>query len=123
MSKPGVIEVLKEVTKDGGVPKYVKDLAADKLARLIGAESQPFRQSVMEFQAELIKDALARTSTKSDAARALGFTHHQSLLSLLDTRHKPLREELGIKKRTRRKPLIKASESKHKSVRRKAGLK
>ncbi len=65
------------------------------------------RTAVLEFEASLIKQALAVTDNKpTAAARLLGLTSHQALLAMLDNRHRTLRDELGLMKRPRRKPLM-----------------
>ncbi|HMG76604.1 MAG TPA: hypothetical protein VK582_24220 [Pyrinomonadaceae bacterium] len=71
-------------------------------------EPQDFYRAVIEFEEKLIRQALAETDNKPTAAsRLLGLTSHQTLLAMLDTRHKKLRDELGIAKRPRRKSIIK----------------
>jgi transcriptional regulator with GAF, ATPase, and Fis domain len=69
---------------------------------------QNFHSAVIEFEEKLIRQALAETNNKpTAAARLLGLNTHQSLLAMLDSRHKKLRDELGIAKRPRRKSIIK----------------
>lgn len=70
--------------------------------------SQNFHRAVIEFEETLIRQALAEANNKpTAAARLLGLNTHQTLLAMLDTRHKKLREELGIAKRPRRKSTVK----------------
>ena len=72
-------------------------------------EMQPkdLRTAVLEFEASLIRQALTTTDNKpTAAARLLGLTSHQALLAMLDNRHRTLRDELGLMKRPRRKPLM-----------------
>ena len=65
------------------------------------------RSEVLEFEAQLIRKALTATDNKpTAAARLLGLTSHQALLVMLDNRHRTLRDEVGLTKRPRRKPLI-----------------
>ncbi len=71
-------------------------------------EPQGFHRAVIEFEEKLIRQALAETDNKpTAAARLLGLNTHQTLLAMLDSRHKKLRDELGIAKRPRRKSIIK----------------
>ena len=79
---------------------------------IVDGDNQPapqnFHRAVIEFEEKLIRQALAETDNKPTAAsRLLGLTSHQTLLAMLDTRHKKLRDELGIAKRPRRKSIIK----------------
>ena len=71
-------------------------------------EPPDFFRAVIEFEEKLIRQALADTNNKpTAAARLLGLNTHQTLLAMLDSRHKKLRDELGIAKRPRRKSIIK----------------
>lgn len=64
------------------------------------------RRAVKQYEARLIKAALADSKRSvTHAAQLLGFKHHQSLVSLLGTRHKDL-VPLRSPKRIRRKHLI-----------------
>ena len=73
----------------------------------LGPESQNFHTAVFEFEEHLIRRALTATGNKpTPAARLLGLNTHQTLLAMLDNRHKKLRDELGITKRIRRKTII-----------------
>jgi len=50
-----------------------------------------FRQSILQYEANLIIRALDETGGKvTAAARLLGFNHHQSLIALIESRHKEL---------------------------------
>jgi transcriptional regulator with GAF, ATPase, and Fis domain len=74
-----------------------------------GEQPQPqdLRTAVLEFEARMIRQALTATDNKpTAAARLLGLTSHQALLAMLDNRHRQLRDELGLTKRPRRKPLM-----------------
>ena len=65
------------------------------------------RSAVLEFEAKLIRQALTAANNKpTAAARLLGLTSHQALLAMLDNRHRTLRDEIGLAKRPRRKPLM-----------------
>jgi transcriptional regulator with GAF, ATPase, and Fis domain len=67
-------------------------------------ETQNFHLAVIEFEEKLIRQAMAEANNKpTAAARLLGLNTHQTLLAMLDSRHKKLRDELGIAKRPRRK--------------------
>ena len=71
-------------------------------------QPQDLRSAVLEFEAGLIRQALATADNKpTAAARLLGLTSHQALLAMLDNRHRSLRDELGLTKRPRRKTLMK----------------
>ncbi len=68
---------------------------------------QDFHTAVFELEAKLIRAALVESGNKpTAAARLLGLNNHQALLAMLDNRHSKLREELGIRKRPRRKSII-----------------
>lgn len=70
-------------------------------------QPQDFRTAVVEYEEQLIRRALADADNKpTAAARLLGLKNHQGLLAMLDNRHKRLRDELGLKKRPRRKPVM-----------------
>jgi hypothetical protein len=65
------------------------------------------RSAVLELEATLIRKALTAADNKpTAAARLLGLTSHQALLAMLDNRHRTLRDEIGLTKRPRRKPLM-----------------
>ena len=52
-----------------------------------------FKQAVHRYEAHLITLGLNETGGKvTAAARLLGFNHHQSLIALIDNRHKELLE-------------------------------
>ena len=52
-----------------------------------------FKEAVRRYEARLIRLALKETGGKVTAgARLLGFSHHQSLIALIDSRHKELLE-------------------------------
>ncbi len=52
-----------------------------------------FKEAVRRYEARLIRLALKETGGKvTAAARLLGFSHHQSLIALIDSRHKELLE-------------------------------
>ncbi len=64
------------------------------------------RQAVRRYEAKLIKAALAESKgSVTHASQLLGFRHHQSLVSLLGTRHKDL-TPLRSTPRIRRKHLM-----------------
>jgi DNA-binding NtrC family response regulator len=50
-----------------------------------------FRAAVLNFEADLIKQALAESGGKVvKASRLLGFPNHQAFISMLNSRHKDL---------------------------------
>ena len=56
-------------------------------------EGFSFKDAVRRYEAHLIRLALKETGGKvTAAARLLGFRHHQSLIALIDSRHKELLE-------------------------------
>jgi transcriptional regulator with GAF, ATPase, and Fis domain len=66
-----------------------------------------FQSAVFELEERLIRQALAETDNKpTAAARLLGLNNHQALLAMLDNRHRKLRDELGLRKRPRRKSIM-----------------
>jgi transcriptional regulator with GAF, ATPase, and Fis domain len=66
-----------------------------------------FQVAVFNLEEKLIRQALAEADNKpTAAARLLGLNNHQALLAMLDNRHKKLRDELGIRKRPRRKSVM-----------------
>jgi hypothetical protein len=66
-----------------------------------------FQRAVFDLEEKLIRQALAEADNKpTAAARLLGLNNHQALLAMLDNRHKKLRDELGIRKRPRRKSIM-----------------
>lgn len=68
---------------------------------------QDFHSAVVEYEAQLIRQALVAAANKPTvAARLLGLKNHQGLLAMLDNRHRKLRDELGVTKRPRRKPMM-----------------
>lgn len=74
-------------------------------------ETKNFQTEVLNFERGLIRDALvANNKSPTRAARALGLSNHQALLAMLDNRHKPLRDELGLTKRPRRKPAMREAQ-------------
>jgi len=75
--------------------------------------SQPFHEQVFNLERSILRQALIENDLKvGRTAIALGFNHHQSLISILNVRHKGLREELGLVQRKRRKPVKKWSRKK-----------
>ena len=72
------------------------------------AQPRDFHTAVFEFEENLLRQALTQANNKpTSAARLLGLNTHQTLLAMLDNRHKKLRDELGITKRVRRQTIIK----------------
>ena len=66
-----------------------------------------FQAAVFDLEEKLIRQALAEADNKpTAAARLLGLNNHQALLAMLDNRHKKLRDELGVRKRPRRKSVM-----------------
>src|SRR5712692_3584176 len=70
-----------------------------------------FKQEVLDYEKAIISRALRDTGgAVTRAARLLGFNHHQSLIALINSRHKGL---LGVRSavRKRRRSIIKAGKN------------
>ena len=70
-----------------------------------------FKKQVLEYEKEILARALRDTGgAVTKAARLLGFNHHQSLIALINSRHKGL---VGMRApaRTRRRSIIKPSKN------------
>jgi len=70
-----------------------------------------FKQEVLDYEKAIISRALRDTGgAVTKAARLLGFNHHQSLIALINSRHKGL---LGVRSavRKRRRSIIKAGKN------------
>ena len=81
------------------------DAAAD--ANGNGWDGFSFKQQVLDYEKEILSRALRDTGgAVTKAARLLGFNHHQSLIALINSRHKGL---LGVRSavRKRRRSIIK----------------
>ncbi len=72
-----------------------------------GPSLPPLRSFITELEALLLTETLTTDHNLNRAAKALGFKHHQSLISLLNSRrHKGLREVIGLApSKTRNRPL------------------
>jgi CheY-like chemotaxis protein len=69
-------------------------------------EGFSFKREIKKIERRFIERALRDAGgSVTEASRMLGFKHHQSLISLLDTRLSDLKD-LRSKKRTRRRPLL-----------------
>jgi tetratricopeptide (TPR) repeat protein len=76
-----------------------------------------FKEAVRRYEARLIRLALKETGGKvTAAARLLGFSHHQSLIALIDSRHKELLE-IRSPVRARRHHLLEHPKRKRKQPR------
>jgi len=76
-----------------------------------------FKQEVLDYEKAIISRALRDTGgAVTKAARLLGFNHHQSLIALINSRHKGL---LGVRSavRKRRRSIIKVGKGSSKSGR------
>ena len=76
-----------------------------------GWEGFSFKQQVLDYEKAIISRALRDTGgAVTKAARLLGFNHHQSLIAIINSRHKGL---LGIRSavRKRRRSIIKVGRS------------
>jgi tetratricopeptide (TPR) repeat protein len=83
------------------------DPAADENASRHSWEGFSFKQQVLDYEKEILSRALRDTGgAVTKAARLLGFNHHQSLIALINSRHKGL---LGVRSavRKRRRSIIK----------------
>ncbi len=85
----------------------VRDAAANESASEISWDGFSFKQQVLNYEKEILSRALRDTGgAVTKAARLLGFNHHQSLIALINSRHKGL---LGVRSavRKRRRSIIK----------------
>lgn len=74
------------------------------------------RRAVIQYEAHVIKEALKEAKgSVSKASRLLGFKHHQSLISMLNTRHKELLPTRS-KVRKRRHHLLDHSKRRSKGI-------
>ena len=85
------------------------DTGVDAAERASGNswEGFSFKQQVLDYEKEILSRALRDTGgAVTRAARLLGFNHHQSLIALINSRHKGL---LGVRSavRKRRRSIIK----------------
>lgn len=117
----GHAESLLDKTQDNGT---LRRLAKAAFQVLFSVQAAPvpadwtnfsFKEAVRRFEANLIRKALREgEGSVSKAARLLGFKHHQSLISLLTTRHSALvTERKPVRKR--HKHLMKHSKRKTRS--------
>jgi CheY-like chemotaxis protein len=103
--------VLLEKAEDSGtLRRFLKALA---LAYAIPAPLEwrnfSLRRAVHQYEAHLIRLALSETSgLVTHAARLLGFKHHQSLISLIQSRHKDLLKTRSAVRKRRRQLLGRA---------------
>lgn len=103
---------LLEKTQDLGTLRRLAKSAFESLFLIQAVPAPPdwrgfsFRRAVLRYEAHLIKVALKDAAGMvTRAARLLGFNHHQSLVSLINSRHKDLLET-RLPVRQRRQHLI-----------------
>jgi len=92
---------LVETSEDIGIVRRLTK-SAFRIMLLTPPEWKGFslRRAVAQYESYLIKEALREAKgSVSKASHMLGFKHHQSLISLLDTRHRDLNNERSPKKR------------------------
>jgi len=97
-----------------------QDVEVDTSANGPSWDGFSFKQEVLDYEKAIISRALRDTGgAVTRAARLLGFNHHQSLIALINSRHKGL---LGVRSavRKRRRSIIKVGKGSSKSER--AGL-
>ena len=109
----GHAESLLDKTQDSDTLRRLAKAAFQVLFSVQAAPVPPdwnnfsFKEAVRKFEANLLRKALRESGgSVSKAARLLGFKHHQSLISLLTTRHSKLVTERKPA-RKRRKHLLK----------------
>jgi transcriptional regulator with GAF, ATPase, and Fis domain len=69
-------------------------------------EGFAFKKEVHDFQKQLLERALRDAGgLVSKASRLLGFKHHQSVISLLNTRHQELLKTRSVARKRRRHSL------------------
>ncbi len=96
------------------------DADADENASGKSWEGFSFKQQVLNYEKEILSRALRDTGgAVTKAARLLGFNHHQSLIALINSRHKGL---LGVRSavRKRRRSIIKFGKDAGKKTARRA---
>src|SRR5207247_8810792 len=80
-----------------------------------------FKEKILEFERALIERALRDSKgSVTRAARLLGFRHHQSLISLINSRHKELLKTRTAVRKRRRHIFSKPRKIKYVPVRRQA---
>ncbi len=92
-----------------------RDVDVDASANRPGWDGFSFKQEVLDYEKAIISRALRDTGgAVTKAARLLGFNHHQSLIALINSRHKGL---LGVRSavRKRRRSIIKVGKGSSKS--------
>ena len=123
------LELLRE-TQDPSSRKRLMSCAENLLNMLAGSDeidpSQPqtwegfsFKQQIHHYERALLERALRDAGgSVTRAARLLGFSHHQSLISLLNVRHKELLKSRSATRKRRRHLFWdpKTAEEKKKSV-------
>lgn len=90
-----------------GIPDVASDANAAADASGKGWEGFSFKQQVLDYEKAIITRALRDTGgAVTKASRLLGFNHHQSLIAIINSRHKGL---LGVRSavRKRRRSIIK----------------
>ena len=88
-----------------------RDVDLDVSADARSWDGFSFKQEVLDYEKAIISRALRDTGgAVTKAARLLGFNHHQSLIALINSRHKGL---LGVRSavRRRRRSIIKAGKN------------
>jgi hypothetical protein len=83
-------------------------------------EGFSFKEAVLAYEREILARALRETGgAVTKTARLLGFNHHQSLIALINSRHKGL---VGLRApaRTRRRSIIKKGKNQSKKRQRTA---
>ena len=91
-----------------------RDVAVDESENDSNWDGFSFKQQVLNYEKEIISRALRDTGgAVTKAARLLGFNHHQSLIALINSRHKGL---LGVRSavRKRRRSIIKIGKNESK---------
>jgi CheY-like chemotaxis protein len=78
-------------------------------------EGSPFKQQVHDYEGSLIERAMRDAGgSVTRAARLLGFKHHHSLISLINTRHKELLTTRSTPRKRRRRLLSEPRKTKNK---------
>jgi tetratricopeptide (TPR) repeat protein len=91
-----------------------KDIAAEASEIGNSWDGFSFKQQVLDYEKTIISRALRDTGgAVTKAAKLLGFNHHQSLIALINSRHKGL---LGVRSavRKRRRSIIKVGKNRSK---------
>ena len=94
------VSILLEKTTDISIVRRISKSAFRALSSPPDWTNFSFKQAVIRYEDHLITLALNKTGgSVTKAARLLGFNHHQSLIALIETRHKDVPRSPARKRR------------------------